>query len=46
MQGTDDTSAPIDGAAEDGVGVDPIETKTAVKKPHGVRDTDQNPDKV
>jgi hypothetical protein len=46
MQGNDDTSAPNDSSEDSGVGVDPIDTKSLVKKPHGARDTDQNPDKV
>ncbi len=46
MQGSDDTSAPNDGSEDSGIGVDPIETKTAVKKQRSVRNTDQNPDKV
>jgi hypothetical protein len=42
MQGNDDTSVPND-SSED---MEQLDTKSVTKKPHGVRDTDQNPDKV
>jgi hypothetical protein len=45
MQGNDNAPTPDTDGEDDGIGIDPVENKSAVKTPMH-HNTDSNPDKV